>query len=69
MLDVLEKDGARLAADLVQSLGKFYDATGSLRYLSLPRDSITIDGVNYTKDICRHAWCISCLRWEITEGQ
>ena len=53
MLDVLEKDGARLAADLVQSLGKFYDATGSLRYLSLPRDSITIDGVNYTKDISR----------------
>ena len=52
-VDVLEKDGARLAADLVQSLGKFYDATGSLRYLSLPRDSITIDGVNYTKDISR----------------
>lgn len=53
MLDVLESDGARLASALVQSLGKFYDATDSLRYLSLPRDHITIDGVNYKKDISR----------------
>lgn len=53
MLDLLESDGAQLVSELVQSLEKFYAATRTLRCLSLPRDRITIDGVNYEKDISR----------------
>ena len=53
MLDVLAKDGDKLAENLVASLENFYEKTRGLRRLSVLRDQLSAEGVIYRKDISK----------------
>lgn len=53
MLDVLSKDGDKLAENLVASLENFYEKTRGLRHLSVLRDQLSAEGVIYRKDISK----------------